>query len=108
MVLVYNKMLLSEALRPDTLAGLAEAAVKHPEKFKGKIGTYTVKNAFGRSVNWAYVRERGDAAWRTLERLGTATKRSEEHTSELQSLMRISYAVFCLTNTTTQLFHNTN
>src|SRR3546814_6934624 len=26
-------------------------------------------------------------------------KRSEEHTSELQSLMRISYAVFCLHNT---------
>src|SRR3546814_3599108 len=26
-----------------------------------------------------------------------ATRRSEEHTSELQSLMRISYAVFCLT-----------
>src|SRR3546814_5125423 len=26
----------------------------------------------------------------------TATTRSEEHTSELQSLMRISYAVFCL------------
>src|SRR3546814_10619953 len=25
-----------------------------------------------------------------------AAKRSEEHTSELQSLMRISYAVFCL------------
>src|SRR3546814_4588234 len=28
--------------------------------------------------------------------------RSEEHTSELQSLMRISYAVFCLTNKNTQ------
>src|SRR3546814_1260739 len=27
------------------------------------------------------------------------TKRSEEHTSELQSLMRISYAVFCLKKT---------
>src|SRR3546814_10252840 len=27
---------------------------------------------------------------------GTFTHRSEEHTSELQSLMRISYAVFCL------------
>src|SRR3546814_6413439 len=26
----------------------------------------------------------------------TGTARSEEHTSELQSLMRISYAVFCL------------
>src|SRR3546814_984144 len=28
-------------------------------------------------------------------------QRSEEHTSELQSLMRISYAVFCLKNKTT-------
>src|SRR3546814_1262759 len=28
--------------------------------------------------------------------LVTETERSEEHTSELQSLMRISYAVFCL------------
>src|SRR3546814_2438449 len=27
---------------------------------------------------------------------GTPAQRSEEHTSELQSLMRISYAVFCL------------
>src|SRR3546814_10759786 len=27
---------------------------------------------------------------------GEAVSRSEEHTSELQSLMRISYAVFCL------------
>src|SRR3546814_2865737 len=29
-------------------------------------------------------------------------RRSEEHTSELQSLMRISYAVFCLKTKTTQ------
>src|SRR3546814_3465886 len=28
--------------------------------------------------------------------LGALVDRSEEHTSELQSLMRISYAVFCL------------
>src|SRR3546814_3415438 len=31
--------------------------------------------------------------------------RSEEHTSELQSLMRISYAVFCLTKKTQQKTH---
>src|SRR3546814_6506795 len=30
---------------------------------------------------------------------GAKDDRSEEHTSELQSLMRISYAVFCLKNT---------
>src|SRR3546814_3128551 len=33
----------------------------------------------------------------------TDTARSEEHTSELQSLMRISYAVFCLQNKNTTL-----
>src|SRR3546814_4599705 len=31
--------------------------------------------------------------------------RSEEHTSELQSLMRISYAVFCLKKTNTNETH---
>src|SRR3546814_9209576 len=31
-----------------------------------------------------------------LRALDNARSRSEEHTSELQSLMRISYAVFCL------------
>src|SRR3546814_8007542 len=50
-----------------------------------------------------------DLQWRrpttgTLVRVVTAeqaTVRSEEHTSELQSLMRFSYAVFCLKKTTT-------
>src|SRR3546814_4474907 len=31
-----------------------------------------------------------------LDEGGVDQRRSEEHTSELQSLMRISYAVFCL------------
>src|SRR3546814_2159294 len=36
-------------------------------------------------------------AWGGIGRLEKRkTERSEEHTSELQSLMRISYAVFCL------------
>src|SRR3546814_3431653 len=39
--------------------------------------------------------------WKTVKQnimfpMLTSGKRSEEHTSELQSLMRISYAVFCL------------
>src|SRR3546814_7515682 len=35
-------------------------------------------------------------------RIVLAIPRSEEHTSELQSLMRISYAVFCLKKKTKQ------
>src|SRR3546814_1739016 len=37
-----------------------------------------------------------DAPALAAANVGIAMARSEEHTSELQSLMRISYAVFCL------------
>src|SRR3546814_6600762 len=39
-------------------------------------------------------------------RLTRQSFRSEEHTSELQSLMRISYAVFCLKKKKNKLQHN--
>src|SRR3546814_2640113 len=47
----------------------------------------------------------GVPRWRTVQpglvAIPTAKgRRSEEHTSELQSLMRISYAVFCLKKNT--------
>src|SRR3546814_4972489 len=38
-------------------------------------------------------------SWRDTSRTVWRPPRSEEHTSELQSLMRISYDVFCLTKT---------
>src|SRR3546814_10794351 len=41
-----------------------------------------------------------------LERLADLA-RSEEHTSELQSLMRISYAVFCLKKKKNHINHKT-
>src|SRR3546814_10316516 len=61
--------------------------------------------AGGASWNWTLHNTRV-----TSSRMATSirsNRRSEEHTSELQSLMRISYAVFCLkkkntTSTTTQ------
>src|SRR3546814_9107931 len=51
-----------------------------------------------RAVRIAHIGEqRGDRpfAFDTLAE-SVVQRRSEEHTSELQSLMRISYAVFCL------------
>src|SRR3546814_9351833 len=42
------------------------------------------------------------AAAAVREFFGSSQLRSEEHTSELQSLMRISYAVFCLKKKQTQ------
>src|SRR3546814_7623690 len=43
-------------------------------------------------------------SWRKI----CSSPRSEEHTSELQSLMRISYAVFCLKKKKTQKLNHTN
>src|SRR3546814_7825598 len=54
------------------------------------------------------------SAWPPIDVLtGFINDRSEEHTSELQSLMRISYAVFCLkkkksTKTTNNTLHRKN
>src|SRR3546814_8081126 len=45
-------------------------------------------------------------SWRQRELLERRAVRSEEHTSELPSLMRISYAVFCLKKTTDHTIQN--
>src|SRR3546814_5963985 len=43
-----------------------------------------------------------------VTRFSESRLRSEEHTSELQSLMRISYAVFCLKKKKKTELYNTN
>src|SRR3546814_6455047 len=47
----------------------------------------------GCAGRWRGLRRRG---YRLCELSRSSRRRSEEHTSELQSLMRISYADFCL------------
>src|SRR3546814_3084697 len=75
-------------------------------KFSGKNYTFSgglhgvgvsVVNALSTRVE-VFIRRNGNE-YRMAFRDGftdSALDRSEEHTSELQSLMRISYAVFCL------------
>src|SRR3546814_978302 len=66
------------------------------------LGVFTPTEAAGIGATAAYffVLFRRRATWRALlddlTETAKTTGRSEEHTSELQSLMRISYAVFCL------------
>src|SRR3546814_13390387 len=66
------------------------------------------RTGFGRYAGMSHDRRVFDQALDAAQRLGQCEQlaafekaprsgqRSEEHTSELQSLMRISYAVFCL------------
>src|SRR3546814_9156581 len=57
------------------------------------------KHAPNNSFNPNPLRSTNNMADRACHVVGSTTQvRSEEHTYELQSLMRISYAVFCLKN----------
>src|SRR3546814_1673783 len=71
-------------------------------------GIILILRAGGESVGWAFQLQNPHITLAllllmTAIGLNLAGLRSEEHTSELQSLMRISYAVFCLKTNT----HNT-
>src|SRR3546814_2880041 len=68
-----------------------------PEHTVHLSATYTHRTSVGEIVanaSYAYI--------------SSVTFRSEEHTSELQSLMRISYDVFCLTKKTQQQHKHAN
>src|SRR3546814_3320999 len=73
------------------------------------VRRYALLARFDRPVGWWLLY--WPCAW-GLALGGGARSRSEEHTSELQSLMSISYAVFCLkkkkTYKTSSLIHITN
>src|SRR3546814_7606683 len=66
------------------------------------VGIASVEEIDRLNIYWA----RMLAMTRAVEALGM--DRSEEHTSELQSLMRISYAVFCLKKNKKKKEHTTH
>src|SRR3546814_8571430 len=61
------------------------------------VDNFAVESQRRAAESWEEGRFKG-AIVPVKDRIGEV--RSEEHTSELQSLMRISYAVFCLKKTT--------
>src|SRR3546814_7541849 len=70
-------------------------------KIEKKITGYAVVGADAKDKAAAatpVAREAAESELPTDEVIHMHERRSEEHTSELQSLMRISYAVFCLKN----------
>src|SRR3546814_7708365 len=68
-----------------------------------------IRAAIDRAIHAQFAPRGHDRDMRRVEQDEIAgrlrARRSEEHTSELQSLMRISYAVFCLKKTKTTAHH---
>src|SRR3546814_7311711 len=78
-----------DAIVPDDETPLINAARE------GHLQTVQYLVEHGADVNLGVTADFGE--WRSpLNQASDEAVRSEEHTSELQSLMRISYAVFCL------------
>src|SRR3546814_3116690 len=81
--------------RVDVLTGGA-AAVYGADAVAGVVN-FIIDDSFeGWQANANYRAVSGGASQFGGHVMGGMSLRSEEHTSELQSLMRISYAVFCL------------
>src|SRR3546814_10192212 len=76
-------------LQPDPLLGIAGP-------FNGRIFAF---GGFGLML-------KSEDQGQNWTRVTDATLRSEEHTSELQSIMRISYTVVCLKNKLTRNIHS--
>src|SRR3546814_7137264 len=88
------------AARPHPLAGAAAARIV-ADRVRARLDRDMVRRSAGERVAPCERRERpfaAEIADRFVNRGDAFARhdRSEEHTSELQSLMRISYAVFCL------------
>src|SRR3546814_9706902 len=84
-----------EPRRDSVLATLAQQGVS--AGLDAQVRAQVVAAGRHRRLRRRMVRREKPRAARAASRLGHATAiRSEEHTSELHSLMRISYAVFCL------------
>src|SRR3546814_6610968 len=95
--LVPYPSLLRSVIRPG--ARLDRGGLSPCRSADGGIGPSAGRRRRGWLVARLRVQRGGDrdaSARHRARRLQTDGARSEEHTSELQSLMRISYAVFCL------------
>src|SRR3546814_5202597 len=73
--------------------------VRHYRSFIDAGSDIVLTNSFGGTANRLKLHKADDRVFELNQ--AAAALRSEEHTSELQSLMRISYAVFCLKKKTT-------
>src|SRR3546814_1650872 len=89
----WSSDVCSSDLLVDALQGLDEAQIHHLVRFVEHENLDIAK------MHGLLIDKVEQTAWRCHENVDASLHlldRSEEHTSELQSLMRISYAVFCL------------
>src|SRR3546814_1607470 len=95
-----QKIVMIEMFGSEQCAGLADQFLVRGDLFGGEIEVarfvcHDIQRDFGRQFDCLEI-------FSGKNRGIDQSVRSEEHTSELQSLMRISYAVFCLKKQKTQ------
>src|SRR3546814_9286859 len=91
------------------LRDAVEPVIIAVERLKDRHPTTSSDRKGGTSITPSFIsaRKKRDSL-PFAKSISCSIQRSEEHTSELQSLMRISYAVFCLKKKNTKYNTNTN
>src|SRR3546814_7939413 len=87
-----NPTQLTDPLASHEILRRSTPSWNHGSSIRAKVSMLSLSKHEGH----ARLNPRPEAARRPRRRGGALRSRSVEHTSELQSLMRISYAVFCL------------
>src|SRR3546814_4873929 len=99
LVLNWPKAALSGALLLVALSGVAATSLGSefiPDLDEGDIAMHAMRIPGTSLTQSIAMQEALEKRIRQFPEVERVFARSEEHTSELQSLMRISYAVFCL------------
>src|SRR3546814_2916919 len=96
MILLPPRSTRTDTLFPYTTLFRSPAGPSTPSRPAGRCATPSPPRPFHQRRRWGKRRSPQPQRGETTEEKVSPMARSEEHTSELQSLMRISYAVFCL------------
>src|SRR3546814_1998006 len=86
------------AIDTASINSCADSMMRRRSRLSATAPAHKDKNTIGRAVDdWTSAISWGESVSDAIiQEAPTVCIRSEEHTSELQSLMRLSYAVFCL------------
>lgn len=75
MIMVYNKLVVPENLRPRGIRHLAELVQENPGIFRNALGTYNAGlSSFGQAINLVFLRRHGEEAWKWLDTLGPQSR----------------------------------
>ncbi len=92
MVLVYNTLLTPAGEAPTGVEDIARLAAADPGTYAGRLTTYDpLRNAFGLSIWYAALRDKGDALWNAVDVIGPSIRGENSGGAQLDKVATGEY-----------------